>query len=596
MQWAHSKPLSWMLALLIAAPLAVYSLSVTRNAFVSIDDRLLITENAAVHQLTPGTVAHVFTSYDPELYIPLTLVSYQIEWALTGAHPFLFHLDNLLLHMGTTVLLFLFLRRLFASDLTAFFGALIFALHPVHTEAVAWAAARKDVLSGFFFVGSLYAYEHWRGERESPWPWKSLVLFLLALLSKVTVVLLPLILLVLDWRSTGRITLRDLREKTPYFALSVLFMMIALFGKAKGIGSLGIWKTLLLSAKSVAFYLTKLLWPSHLSVIYSQQTLVALRSPEFFVPVLVTLLLLVLIVVLARRYRNISAGLVFFLLMLIPNFANFWKNNFLFFASDRYAYLPSIGLIMIVCALILWVRNHQPHREKPVYGFLGALCLLLMFMTFGQVRVWQSDLTLYQNVLQSYPDSALAANNYGDALIKTGKIDEALTWFTLAAENDPTYVQAMVHAGNVERERGNLDEARKWYERGISAISSEPRIEDLAPHYLLGELLINMGKNEEGMSHFRSATELLPLVAEPYYNLGLQLQKLNRGDEAIPLLEKAVELRSDDLASRYHLAGLYAEKGRLPEAMAQLEYIVEVNPGYEKAAVHLARIRNLIIK
>lgn len=596
MQSVKYKPFHWMLAILIVAPVVVYALSVVRDGFVSIDDSLLITANAAVQHLSPFTVWHVFTSYDPELYIPLTLLSYQIEWAIVGAQPLLFHLDNLLLHTGTSLLLFLFLRRIFSSDRIAFLGALLFAVHPVHSEAVAWAAARKDVLSGFFFVASLCAYEFWREEKRRPMPWQSLALFLLALLSKVTAAPLPVLLLLLDWRRAGRITFDDLREKLPYFALSILFIIIALFGKAKGISALGPWKTLLLSAKSVTFTLGKILWPAHLSVIYAQQTPVTIASPEFFIPVLLTAGLLILIVMTARRLRNVSVGLMFFLLLLIPNFANFWKNNFVFFASDRYAYLPSIGIIMILCALVLWVTRIRSDWKAPVYGGLGLLSFLLMFVTFRQTHAWENDIALYQNVLRWYPDSVLAANNFGDALVKAGNMDEAMTWFTKAAHNDPSYVQAMVNAGNVERERGKLDDARMWYERGIKAISSQPRIEDLAPHYLLGELLIGMGKTDEGLSHFRTSTELLPFVSEPYYNWGLQLQKLQRNDEAISLFKKAVSLRSDDLASRYHLAGLYAEEGRLPEAVAQLAYIVGRDPAYEKASAHLADIRNLLKK
>lgn len=159
----------WLITLLVAAPLLVYLPSVLRNGFVSIDDGLLITANAAVQSLSPWTLWTIFTSYDPELYIPLTLFTYQIEWAIVGAQPILFHLSSLLLHVGSGVFLFLLLRKIFGTEYIAFFGALLFLLHPVHSEAVAWAAARKDVLSAFFFFASLYFYEHSRGESsDSP--------------------------------------------------------------------------------------------------------------------------------------------------------------------------------------------------------------------------------------------------------------------------------------------------------------------------------------------------------------------------------------------------------------------------------------------
>src|SRR3989338_4884726 len=207
----------WLLTLLTVAPLLVYLPSVLHNGFVSIDDGLLITKNAAVQSLNPRTLWHIFTSYDPELYIPLTLFTYQMEWALAGAQPILFHLTNILLHIGSGIFLFLLLRRIFSVEIIAFFGALIFLLHPLHTEAVALAAARKDVLSAFFFLGSLYFYERSRQEKKEVFPWWSFAFFLLALLSKVTVVLLPILLILLDWRR-GDI-LRGAKDDTPRSSL-----------------------------------------------------------------------------------------------------------------------------------------------------------------------------------------------------------------------------------------------------------------------------------------------------------------------------------------------------------------------------------------
>lgn len=584
---------TWLITLLVAAPIVVLLPSVLENGFVSIDDSLLITENAAVQSLSPRTLWYVFTSYDPELYIPLTLLTYQLEWALAGAQPILFHLTNLLLHVGSGMFLFFLLRKIFGTEMIAFFGAMLFVLHPVHTEAVAWAAARKDVLSAFFFLGSLYFYEC--SPTAKKYGIASVVFFLLALLSKVTVALLPLVLILLDWRRGERIGVKNLRAKIPYVSLSVLFIVIALFGKAQGIGSLGLWKTLLLSAKAVVFYFQKLLWPMHLTVIYQQQTPVILGSPEFWMPAALVFLLLIIIGIAARsHYKNITFGLAFYLTTVIPNFANFWKNRFLFFASDRYAYIPSIGLIVILCSLALWILRRNNRLKIPLMAVLFTLSALFSLGAFLQSRVWRTDFTLYEHVLRRYPDSALAATNLGDAYVKAGKLEEALPWFSRAVEHDGAYIQAMTNAGNVERELGRFDAARAWYERAIDAIGPDPRMEDLAPRYLLGELLMKMGKKDEALSQFRFAAEALPSVAEPFYNWGIQFQSLGRGDEAIPLFEKAIALDPRHIASRYHLAGLYAERGRLAEAKNQLEAVVRMDPRYEKAAEHLQAIRRLL--
>lgn len=587
----------WSVVILIAVPVVVYLPSVLHNGFVSIDDGLLITGNPAIQSLSSRTIVRIFTSYDPELYIPLTLLTYQIEWLLAGAQPILFHFVNLMLHIGSGVFLFFLFRKIFGVTLISFFGALIFTLHPIHTEAVAWAAARKDVLSAFFFFGSLVFYEYGRQKtKEGASRW-SLIFFILALLAKVTASFLPFILLLIDRRRGERIDAKNLRGKLPYFALGATFVAIALFGKAQGISSLGLWKTALLSSKATIFYLQKLLWPARLSVIYGQQTPVGLNYAEFWLPAIMSASLIAVIALLwRRRFRNLSFGLSLFAIALLPNFANFWKNNFLFFASDRYAYIPSVGVIAIVCAACLWLLRRNPGVRIPIIVGMGTLCATFAFLSFKQARVWRTDFSLYQNVLRWYPESAQAANNLGDAYVKAGMPEEALKLFARAVESDHAYIQAMVNAGSVERELGNFDAARGWYERAIGSISSDPRPEDLSSRYLLGELLVKIGSTEEGLSQFRQAAETLPYAAEPYYNLAVTLHALNRGAESIPIFEKAIALDPDHIASRYHLAGLYAERGRLSEAIIQLEAVMRIDPGYEKAAEHLANMRRLLKK
>jgi tetratricopeptide (TPR) repeat protein len=585
--------------------MVVYLPSVVRDGFVSIDDSLLITKNAAVQAFTLKNIFHVFTSYDPELYIPLTFLTYQIEFAIVGAQAFLFHFTNLLLHTGSAVTLFFLLRRFFGSDVIACIGALLFVLHPINTEAVAWAAARKDVLSAFFFFATLLSYEKFREEQTSSMRRWSVLFFVLALLSKVTVALLPLVLILLDWRR-GNVILsstKDDKRKSwfveltttwSYFALSAIFIVIALFGKAKGINALGPLKTILLGAKAVSFYLLKLVLPVHLSVIYSQDTAITLSSPEFWIPVLVVVAVVALIVLLMRTWRDAAFGLTFFLLLLLPNFANFWKNRFIFFASDRYAYIPSVGIIVIVCSCMAWMMSRSVRLRQAAVGVSSAIILIFAFLTFRQTSVWQNDIVLYQNVLLWYPQSALASNNLGAAYVQAKDYEKGLQWISVAVTNKPDYIQAMRNAGNVERERGNFDAARAWYEKAVAQIPTPPFPEDLGARYLLGEMLVDLGKTDEGLAQFELATKALPDLAEPYYNLALQMQKLGRGDEAIPLFEKAISLDASHIAARYHVAGLYAERGRLAEARNQLEQVVAIDPNYQEATKHLAGIKNLL--
>jgi tetratricopeptide (TPR) repeat protein len=182
----------------------------------------------------------------------------------------------------------------------------------------------------------------------------------------------------------------------------------------------------------------------------------------------------------------------------------------------------------------------------------------------------------------------------GAAYVQAKDYEKGLQWISVAVTNKPDYIQAMTNAGNVERERGNFDAARAWYEKAVAQIPTPPFPEDLGARYLLGEMLVDLGKTDEGLAQFELATKALPDLAEPYYNLALQMQKLGRGDEAIPLFEKAISLDASHIAARYHVAGLYAERGRLAEARNQLEQVVAIDPNYQEATKHLAGIKNLL--
>lgn len=579
--------------------------------FVSLDDTLLITGNDTVKLLNVHTVVRAFTSYDPELYVPLTLLSYQLEHAVFGLNPVVFHSTNLLLHIGSSILLFHLARMLVGRDGPAFFVAAIFAVHPFHTEAVLWAAARKDVLSTFFFLLSLFFYEKGvRSKRGSLLLW-SVGSFLLALMSKATVLMLPVVLLLLDWFSHRRIDRRDMQAKWPWFLLSVIFAVIAFFGKTRNLSSLSLFDLFLVGMKSAAFYLQKLFWPQSLSVVYEQTTAISIARAEFFVPLLIIIVLIALGVIL-RRYRMIPFGIAFFLVTVFPNFFNVWKNGMLFFASDRYAYIPSIGIFLIVGSVLgvtlsvvegsVVEGRHAANVSNPstklrmTHAPLGIIllsCALLIPISIAQSSVWRNSESLYRHALLVSPQSTMLRNNLGDTLVRSDRMDEGLEEFKKAAEIDPKNIVALTNIGNILKERGDRKGAMEHYRRAAEAVPENPFPEHLMGHYLLGEMLIEDGKIDEGLAVLTDAAARGKNFAEPDFNLGLMYERQGRKDEAIAAFREAVTRDGAYLAARYHLAALLAERGKLDEAREHLEFIVSRNPRYEKAAEHLRNINAL---
>ncbi|NOS68019.1 MAG: phospholipid carrier-dependent glycosyltransferase, partial [Candidatus Peribacteraceae bacterium] len=223
------------------------------NDFVFWDDPDLILDNPFIRGLTPQNVVHAFSTYDPDLYVPLTTVSYQVNYVLGGLQPFIYHLTNLLLHAGSSILVGWIALRLSGKKSIALVTALLFAVHPVNVETVAWVSARKDVLSGFFFLLSLGSFLRWRTDDDRRWYVLALASFLFGLLSKVSILGLPFLLLLSDWHASRKFTKNSLLSSLPFFLLSIVFGYVAVFGKLWGTSSL--WVKFLVVMQLTAFSL-----------------------------------------------------------------------------------------------------------------------------------------------------------------------------------------------------------------------------------------------------------------------------------------------------------------------------------------------------
>ncbi|MBI1812885.1 tetratricopeptide repeat protein [Candidatus Peregrinibacteria bacterium] len=566
------------------------------NRFVTLDDGLLIYNNPAAQEISIRSLRYAFTSYDPELYVPLTVISFQFTHLFFGLHPLGYHLVNLLLHCTSSVLLFWILLLLTRRKFLAFFCAMLFAIHPLQTEAVLWAAARKDVLSGTFFLLSIYLSLLFRREgRRSFFVW-SIAAFALGLLSKVSIIMLPAVLLAIDWMERRPLDRAVGKEKIPYAILSLLFGIIAIVGKTQNIRSSGPLQTMLLAVRSTVFYLEKILWPTHLTVIYPQLGPVTLASSVFAVSVLVLLVLIVATMLLARRSRAACVALAFYLIMLLPNYTNFSKNGFLFFASDRYAYLPSIGIFALAAGGALALRERLGASMKASLTVVCALVIVaLSGVTFAQGSTWRESEAMYRNSLAIYPQSVLVRNSLGDVLMKAGRREEAKEQFARALALDPTLQAGHVNMGSYFQQIGDFDDAIKEYAAAEALVDDRPSlsIDDLGAYYFLGGLYDQLGKTDLSIAQFRRAVEKAGKFAEPHYNLGLQYQKNGRTEEAMMEFRTAIKRQPDHIASHYHLAGIEAERGLLDDAIAELKIVLSLAPNYAEAEKHLREMEGM---
>ncbi|MDD5041069.1 MAG: tetratricopeptide repeat protein [Candidatus Peribacteraceae bacterium] len=577
------------------------------NGFVGIDDGLLITKNPIVLHLNARTLRAAFTSYDPELYIPLTFLTYQLEAATFGVHPFPFHLTNLLLHIGSVLLVFAVTRRLASFRLApqdaqavGLFCALLFAIHPLNTEAVVWAAARKDVLSTFFFFASFLFYLRFRsgGARRSLFV--SILFFLLALLAKVSVLLLPFVLLLVDTVEGRRLTRTVWQEKLPYFGLAALFGAVALFGKQTQLLALNPFEKGLLACKATVFYLRSLFWPAGLTIFHQQGMSIALENPDLWFPPLVVLALVVVAVLAYRRRPFVFFGIAFYLLFLLPSFITFWKNSFVFFASERYAYIAMVGMLFALGTLILPPLSNalqQGSARGRFFGFFsGALLILVLAgLTVRQSRTWRDAIALNERALAVAPRSVQAMNNLGSAYFDEGAYQKALALFDRALVIDPTLPVAYANRGQTLRYLGDTEGALQAYAKGIDSLPQDrpPLPQDLSPFLRLSELLDELGRPQEATQVLRGAIQRLPQAPLPHYYLGMKEQQFGHLPEARDQFRLATTLDPGIADAFYRLAAVSAELGDLPGAVQALDRVLTLDPDNETAQEHLKNIKLL---
>lgn len=551
------------------------------NGYFNVDDAGLIWNNSAVTQFD---IARAFTSYDPELYIPLTIFTYQIEYLLTGAAPLMVHLTNIVLHMCSALLVLLIVKRLTRSTTIGLLTALLFAIHPLQSTAVLWASARKDLLSSALMLLSLHLYL-----KDNKW---SLAAFAAALLSKISVVIFPLLLLLVDvWE--GKPLHRDrIQEKWPYFALSLVFGIVALFGKTTNLVSLNLFDYILLSAKNLMFLLQKLFVPFDLSFMYPQSAEVSLLELEFYLP----LILLAFICGVLYAFRNKQPVLLWcvlwFVICMLPNLLTYSQNGNIIFTSNRYVYLACIGIFLYISSLLMGVFASTQWKRTTVTVIVFVL-LACVIQTTAQARLWRSSETLLRSSLAAGYDHPMIRHNFGAALRSSWKNEEALQEFLKAG--NAGYAHSFKLAGDMYKQQGNTEKALELYEQSMETVRTHGAkgSTDLAAHYEKAAQLQAQNNAPEAEAVLLEALKLGDHIASTYINLGTLYLETGNLNVAKEYLLKATDLNRFSAGAWYHLAFVYAQEMQHEKAIKALKRVMRIDPYYPGAEANLKQLENL---
>lgn len=609
----------WISLALVVLNIVVYA-QVWHHDFVSFDDPQYVTENVHVKAgLTWSGVRWALTTGEAGNWHPLAWISHMVDAQLFGVQAGPQHVTNLILHIANSMLLFGVLWRMTgALGKSAFVGAL-FAVHPLHVESVAWISERKDVLSTFSWFLGLWAYvDYVRGGR---WTRYALVFLCLALglMSKPMLVTFPFALLLLDyWPLRRALDKRLILEKIPFFALVAASSVVTFFAQSRG-GAVSALAALPLTSRVanavVAYvaYIQKMMWPARLTVLYPY-------SREFGWRLGLAALVLIAVTALAvaaRQYRYVLVGWLWYLGTLVPVIGLVQVG--IQSMADRYTYVPSIGLFIVVAWGVPDLLRALPHRRVAVLSAAAAVISACAITARAQVQYWQDSLTLWEHAAGITPGDAHVETALGSVLSEKGKAAEATALYADALQHEPQFAEAHNKLGVVLADQGRLTDAIPHYEAALrfkpslaeahynlgNALAAQGKLddaiaqyhealrirpEDAATHNGLGSALDDRGQVDDAIAEYQQSIRLNPQFADAHNNLGAARAKQGKADEAILEFLEAIRLNPKNADAHYNVAVMLNGKGRNDEAVQHLQEALRLKPNHQGARQALQMI------
>jgi Tfp pilus assembly protein PilF len=530
---------------------------------------------------------------------PLTVLSNMLVCHFWHLDPWWHHLASILLHAANAALVFLLLRRLTGGFWKSAAVASLFALHPLRVEYVAWVAERKDVLSGFFGLLTLVAYARYAQKKAagdgrsfliSPAFWLAWLWFGLGLMSKPMLVTWPFVLLLLDFWPLGRFMPGGLKplilEKLPFVALAaagsiVTFSVQERGGVVETFHDLPLWARCETAVVCYCRYLGKTFWPADLAVFYPHPV----RLPLVEVCLAAGFLAAVAVVLVAQRREHpyLLMGWLWFLGTLVPVIGLVQVG--LQAMADRYTYLPSLGLLI----LVVWGAEALTRRWRQRAAWLAAAAAgavaACAVATHIQLQYWQDGETLFRHTVAVTKDNYIALYNLGEALDEEGRLADAITIYRGVIDIHPHFARAHVNLGVDLDKTGQTDAAVASYEEAISLAPANAQA-----HNNLGVALFKQGKNEASLREFQAAVRLDPGNAGAHNSLAAALYNQGQQDEGIRQFREALRLDPDLAEAHFNFAAVLSQRGETNEAIQQFQAALRLKPDYAEARTGLANV------
>jgi tetratricopeptide (TPR) repeat protein len=586
------------------------------HEFVGYDDYSYVLHNPRVaNGLTLDGIQWAFTHVYATNWHPLTTISHMLDCQLYGLQPWGHHLTNILLQAAAAVFLFLALRNLTGDLWPSLFVAAIFAVHPLRVESVAWVSERKDVLSGVFFMLTLWSYARYaRGNAPSSfWYVTVVVLFAFGLMCKQTLVTLPFVLLLLDYWPLGRtqrsssgahanVVSQSQRrnrwswlviEKVPLFALAAASCVATLLAQQEALDASlkpPLVERVGNALISYVIYLGQMIWPARLAVLYPYPK-GNLNVPQVILALLLLLIISAAVFVWRKKYPFLVTGWLWYLGMLVPMIGIVQVGSQV--RADRYTYLPQIGLYLLIAWGAIELFHRWPRsREILTVAAVLAVAALTAGSCFQSFH-WRDTETLWRHAIATTPNNYIAHVNLAQALSQSGRFDEAIAECREALKIKPDFAAA----------HNNLGDALIQGKPGGGSVAGQNALDEAIGHYRaalqikpdfmqarsnLGNVLLQKGQVDEAIAQFQKILEMDPHMAEAEFSLGQAFLQKREVNEAIAHYQKALEIDPDHAEARYSMGNAFVAEGKYSEAIANYEAAVRIRPDFFEAHHNLA--------
>lgn len=553
--------------ILITAVLGIFSYSSgLNNSFTNWDDEEMVVNNPAVKSLSLQNILEQFTTFHHSHYHPLVNISYAIEYKFSGLNPFVYHLTNLIFHLLNSILVYLILFRLFKNNFAAALAAVLFVVHPLHTESVVWITERKDMLYSFFYLLAILFYLYGKESRTKKYDLYIYLFFILSCLSKASAVTLPVVLLLIDYFSEKKVTAGYLKEKIPLFVISILFGIInimaqyekPLTGTLMEIPKFDVFSKILIVFHNYTFYMYKTIVPINLSAFYPYPDPSLSGLPVVFWAAPFITGIIIYLVYLNRKIDSVMIfGMLFYTITILPVLQIVPVGRAI--TADRFAYLPLLGLLLVLSYLLhlLYENTLKSHAVKKVLlGLIAVLVIGLAYLTRNQSMIWESSMTLYSDMVKKFPENSVGYNNRGTLYLKENKYNEAESDFTNALKYNSSYAAAYNNMGLLMNGRTKYDNAIEYFNKAVELNNNYAEA-----YFNMGLTYFNKNEVDKAIEHYKKAISIDPGFAVAYNNLGKAYGLKEQNQEAIINFGKAIELDPEYSTAHFNLAVAYFKTG-----------------------------------